>query len=432
MDQHSLDIAARITPLEVDTKVANALLGVVTVAALASELASRDASISELQVDTSSEVGLKIVAALGAVTTALDAALAGKADASALAALLSSVASAAGVPASKLRCDEGLGGDTQQGICYLGVYLQRRVQPAYATNAALSASKTTLQMPSTQFLRSSPPCSFPAAAELLRRRPGRASQLGSLFAEAVVRNLRLEAPLSAALANGDDTLAFWPTATPSQRRTRPLRLRCWPTAPSYKWTHCWSTTEQQRRRMGDDRRHLDCAAGLLHLDASGRRTGPDQDVFLQLDARQELLMSEADNVDRVTRAPGAGQLCRRTSKRRSRAHLHLPRHGLARCLEDFSVPPGGVQSSIWRSLHGAAVGGHAGPVQHANQGLGLRPGHAFYAFFCVLFSVPKTLFFRARVLCQNNPFFGSVFLPKILGREGGGKNFGMRSYSEVA
>ena len=43
VDQHSLDIAARITPLEVDTKVANALLGAVT-AALASELASRDAT----------------------------------------------------------------------------------------------------------------------------------------------------------------------------------------------------------------------------------------------------------------------------------------------------------------------------------------------------------------------------------------------------
>ena len=41
VDQHSLDIAARITPLEVDTKVANAHF-----AALASELASRDASIS--------------------------------------------------------------------------------------------------------------------------------------------------------------------------------------------------------------------------------------------------------------------------------------------------------------------------------------------------------------------------------------------------
>ena len=43
VDQHSLDIAARITPLEVDTKVANALLEAVTAAALASELASRDA-----------------------------------------------------------------------------------------------------------------------------------------------------------------------------------------------------------------------------------------------------------------------------------------------------------------------------------------------------------------------------------------------------
>ena len=49
VDQHSLDIAARITPLEVDTKVANALLGAVTAAALASELASQDASISGLQ-----------------------------------------------------------------------------------------------------------------------------------------------------------------------------------------------------------------------------------------------------------------------------------------------------------------------------------------------------------------------------------------------
>ena len=81
VDQHSLDIAARITPLEVDTKVANALLGAVTAAALASELASRDASISGLQaskadasaltayalqsaVDTSSEVDSKIAAAL--------------------------------------------------------------------------------------------------------------------------------------------------------------------------------------------------------------------------------------------------------------------------------------------------------------------------------------------------------------------------------
>ena len=87
VDQHSLDIAARITPLEVDTKVANALLGAVTAAALASELASRDASISGLQaskadasaltayallsaVDTSSEVDSKIAAALLDAVTA--------------------------------------------------------------------------------------------------------------------------------------------------------------------------------------------------------------------------------------------------------------------------------------------------------------------------------------------------------------------------
>ena len=37
----------------------------------------------------------------------------------------------AGVTASKLRCDEGLGGETQQGICYLGVHLQWRVQPVH-------------------------------------------------------------------------------------------------------------------------------------------------------------------------------------------------------------------------------------------------------------------------------------------------------------
>ena len=37
----------------------------------------------------------------------------------------------AGVPASKLRCDEGLGGEAQQRICYLGVYLQRRVQAVH-------------------------------------------------------------------------------------------------------------------------------------------------------------------------------------------------------------------------------------------------------------------------------------------------------------
>ena len=174
--QHSLDIAARITPLEVDTKVANALLGVVSAAALASELASRDASISGLQaskadasaltayvlsaVDTSSEVDSKIAAALlDAVTTAvLDAALAGKADASALAALLSTVDG----------LDTPLEVDTKIANALLGLATEAFVAAqlasrdasisalqgakadttllaSYATNAALSASETTLQ-----------------------------------------------------------------------------------------------------------------------------------------------------------------------------------------------------------------------------------------------------------------------------------------------
>ena len=58
----------------------------------------------------------------------------------------SSVASAlardAGVTASKLR-DEGLGGETQQGICYFGVYLQRRVQPGQRAGVRLAEEGRT-------------------------------------------------------------------------------------------------------------------------------------------------------------------------------------------------------------------------------------------------------------------------------------------------
>ena len=43
-------------------------------------------------------------------------------------------------------------------------------------------------------------------------------------------------------------------------------------------------------------------------------------------------------------------------------------------------------------------------------------------FLCA-FLGPKTLFFRARVLCQNNPFFGSVFCRKSWGGRGGGEEF---------
>ena len=241
VDQHSLDIAARITPLEVDTKVANALLGAVTAAALASELASRDASISGLQaskadasaltayalqsaVDTSLEVDSKIATALlDAVTTAaLDAALLGKADASALASLLSTVDG----------LDTPLEVDTKIANALLGLATEAFVAAqlasrdasitalqgakadatllaSYATNAALSASETTLQsaldailaeLAALQLSGSGGVVNAPAWAGFTTWELVRGSN--------VVRNLHFMAPLSAALANGDDTLSI--------------------------------------------------------------------------------------------------------------------------------------------------------------------------------------------------------------------------------
>ena len=206
VDQHSLDIAARITPLEVDTKVANALLGAVTAAALASELASRDATISGLQaskadasaltayallsaVDTSSEVDSKISTALrnagcerrcfrelpsceARPGRRVNNSAAGKLQGGELredcveGALERGLAGGergvrgvrgqqrrvglgglerrdAGVPASKLRCDEGLGGEAQQRICYLDVYLQLDT-PSTVESRAASALASAL------------------------------------------------------------------------------------------------------------------------------------------------------------------------------------------------------------------------------------------------------------------------------------------------
>ena len=238
VDQHSLDIAARITPLEVDTKVANALLGAVTAAALASELASRDASISGLQaskadasaltayalqsaVDTSSEVDSKIATALlDAVTTAaLDAALLGKADASALASLLSTVDG----------LDTPLEVDTKIANALLGLATEAFVAAQLASRdasitalqgakadatllasyATISASKTTLQsaldailaeLAALQLSGSGGVVNAPAWAGFTTWELVRGSN--------VVRNLHFMAPLSAALANGDDTLSI--------------------------------------------------------------------------------------------------------------------------------------------------------------------------------------------------------------------------------
>ena len=218
VDQHSLDIAARITPLEVDTKVANALLGAVTAAALASELASRDASISGLQaskadasaltayalqsaVDTSSEVDSKIAAALlnggpgrrpprqgGRQRAGLPALHGGR------------TGHATGGRHPNSKCAAG---PCHQGLRRSAARPTRRCWPHTPRTPRSPPARPRSRAPSTQSSRSSPPCSFPEA-ELLTRRPGRASQLGSSFTEAASFATCTSWLLS---------LLRWPTAT---------------------------------------------------------------------------------------------------------------------------------------------------------------------------------------------------------------------------
>ena len=216
-----------------DTKVANALLGAVTAAALASELASRDASISGLQaskadasalaayalqstVDTSSEVDSKIATALlDAVTTAaLDAALLSKADASALASLLSTrVGHTAGGRHQNSKCPAGSrhrGPSSQSRDASItalqGAKADATLLASYATNAALSATLQSAldailaELAALQLSGSGGVVNAPAWAGFTSWELVRGSN--------VVRNLHFVAPLSAALANGDDTLSI--------------------------------------------------------------------------------------------------------------------------------------------------------------------------------------------------------------------------------
>ena len=236
VDQHSLDIAARMTPLEVDTKVANALLGAVTAAALASEREPRRLHLGAAGLQGgrqrpdrlrpavgSSEVDSKIsTALLGAVTTAaLDAALLGKADASALASLLSTVDG----------LDAPLEVDTKIANALLGLATEAFVAAqlasrdasitalqgakadatllaSYATNAALSASETALQSALDAILAELAALQLSGSGVVNAPAWAGFTTWELLRGSNVVRNLHFMAPLSAALANGDDTLSI--------------------------------------------------------------------------------------------------------------------------------------------------------------------------------------------------------------------------------
>ena len=125
-------------PLEVDTRIANALLGLATKAFVVAQLASRDAGITALQ--------------------------ASKADAALLA--------------------------------------------SYATNAALSASETALQSALGAILAELAALQLSGSGVVNAPAWAGFTTWELLRGSSVVRNLHFMAPLSAALANGDDTLSI--------------------------------------------------------------------------------------------------------------------------------------------------------------------------------------------------------------------------------
>ena len=180
---------------------------------LASELASRDASISGLQASK---------ADAGALTAyALDAALLGKADASALASLLSTVDG----------LDTPLEVDTKIANALLGLATEAFVAAqlasrdagitalqaskadaallaSYATNAALSASETALQSALDAILAELAALQLSGSGVVNAPAWAGFTTWELLRGSNVVRNLHFVAPLSAALANGDDTLSI--------------------------------------------------------------------------------------------------------------------------------------------------------------------------------------------------------------------------------
>ena len=215
-------LLSTVDGLEVDTKIANALLGLATEAFVAAQLASRDASISALQ---------------GA-----------KADTSLLA--------------------------------------------SYATNAALSASKTTLQSALDAILAELAALQLSGSGGVVNAPAWAGFTTWELVrGSSVVRNLHLErAPLSAALANGDDTLSITADCYSIAAADAALAaaLLAYYTlhrgasgravgrlpnsaisaallAPWRKWTPCWPTTG---KRAG----HTD--AGSHHGRAAGLPDGP--------------------------------------------------------------------------------------------------------------------------------------------------------------
>ena len=79
------------------------------------------------------------------------------------------------------------------------------------------------------------------------------------------------APLSAALANGDDTLSITADCYSIAAADAALAAALLAYYTSSQWTRCWPTG--RGAGCGDDQHHLGRAAGLLHLGAGRRPVG---------------------------------------------------------------------------------------------------------------------------------------------------------------
>ena len=173
-------------------------------------------------------------------------------------------------PSSARRQRAGLPARHATGLCSKPPRPTRRCWPHTPRTPRSPPARPRSRAPSTQSSRSSPPCSFPAA-ELLTAWAG-FTTWELLRGSNIVRNLHFMAPLSAALANGDDTLS--------------ITADCYSVAAAdaaiynsslagllHLLTLCWETTAQGQRRTRRRPAPSRPRSGLLHLLTSRRAVG---------------------------------------------------------------------------------------------------------------------------------------------------------------
>ena len=159
---------------------------------------------------------------------------------------------------------------------------------SYATNAALSASEAALQSALDAILAELAALQLSGGGVVNAPAWAGFTTWELLRGSNVVRNLHFMAPLSAALANGDDTLSITADCYSVAAADAALAAALLAYYTSSQVDTLLGDYRTGGAGRGDDQRHHGRTAGLLHLLTSGHpvgrlprgyRTGPDQDVF---------------------------------------------------------------------------------------------------------------------------------------------------------